>query len=150
MTLQAAIATLFGVGRAPVAPGTAASLVALPLAWLISGLGGPFVLLAATVLATAAGMWACERYIQGGNDDDPPECVVDELVGQWLACAFAPRTLLLYAIAFIAFRAFDIAKPWPVSVAERLKGGVGVMADDVVAGLLASLIVAACVLAGVV
>lgn len=150
MRVAAALATLFGVGRAPFAPGTMASLAALPFAWLIAGHDERFLLPVASIMATAIGVWACELYVRRAKDDDPKECVIDELAGQWLACSFAPHSLFAYAIAFLSFRLFDIAKPWPVSAAEKLKGGLGVMADDIVAGLLAGLIVAGCALAGVV
>jgi phosphatidylglycerophosphatase A len=73
---------------------------------------------------------------------DPKECVIDELAGQWIACAFAPLSPVAYLLAFILFRAFDITKIWPVSRAERLHGGLGIMADDVVAALMAGAIIA--------
>jgi phosphatidylglycerophosphatase A len=139
-----AIATVFGVGYSPIAPGTAASIVALPIAWLIAISGGRFVLLLAAILASAAGAWACEHYAGEKKENDPSECVIDEVAGQWIACAFAPTNdmLLAYALAFVLFRFFDIVKPWPISAAERLPGGFGIMADDVVAGLFAGIIIA--------
>ena len=72
---------------------------------------------------------------------DPSECVIDELAGQWIALAFVPPTLAGFALAFAFFRYLDIRKLWPVSEAEKLKGGLGIVADDVVAGLIAGLIV---------
>ena len=75
--------------------------------------------------------------------DDPSECVIDEVAGQFLACAMAPLSLFGFLLAFALFRLFDISKLWPISEAERLRGGLGQsMADDMVAGLLAGLIVA--------
>jgi phosphatidylglycerophosphatase A len=144
-TTYTAIATLFGVGRFPFAPGTAASIVALPFAWLIATAGGTygrFWLLFAGLLVNAIGVWACELYSNETKVKDPSECVIDEVAGQWIACAFAPTTLLAYAIAFVLFRLFDILKPWPASAAERLPGGLGIMADDFVAGLMAGAIIA--------
>ncbi|HVT24476.1 MAG TPA: phosphatidylglycerophosphatase A, partial [Rhizomicrobium sp.] len=73
--------------------------------------------------------------------DDPSEAVIDELAGQWLACAFAPLSWQGYLAAFVLFRFFDMTKIWPVSAAERARGGWGVMFDDIVAGLIAGVIV---------
>jgi phosphatidylglycerophosphatase A len=137
-----AIATVFGVGWSPRAPGTAASLVALPFAWLIAFFGGRFALLAASILVAALGAWACEHYVHEKGQADPPECVIDEIAGQWLVCAFAPLGLLGYVFAFLLFRAFDIFKPWPIRAVERLPGGIGIMADDLVAGLFAGIVIA--------
>ena len=146
MNLHTGIATVFGIGRARAAPGTVASLLALPVAWIIAAGEGRVWLLAAAILVAAAGGWACELYVRETGKSDPSECVIDEVAGQWLACAFAPLSILhglpAYALAFVLFRIFDIAKPWPLSAAERLPGGAGVMADDLLAGLIAGLIVA--------
>jgi phosphatidylglycerophosphatase A len=135
------ILTFFGVGYAPFASGTAASIVALPLAWLIAHYGGPVVLTLAAFAAFGAGVWSCGVYIHESANKDPSECVIDEVAGQWLACAFAPLTLPGFALAFALFRLFDILKPWPVGPAEKAPGGLGVMLDDMVAGLLAGVIV---------
>jgi phosphatidylglycerophosphatase A len=137
------IATVFEIGRFPFAPGTVASAVALPLAWLMSRSLGPYALCGAAFLAAAIGVWASDEYMRETGKNDPSECVIDELAGQWLACAFAPLSLPGFALAFVLFRLFDITKPWPVSAAERLNGGLGVVADDMVAGLFAGLIVSA-------
>jgi phosphatidylglycerophosphatase A len=135
------LSTLFGVGRAPYAGGTVASLVALPFAWLIMAQSNAAVLLVASLAALGIGIWSCNVYVRATGKDDPSECVIDELAGQWLACAFAPLSLWGFALAFILFRLFDIAKPWPISVIERLPGGLGVMMDDMLAGLFAGLLV---------
>ena len=68
--------------------------------------------------------------------------MIDEVAGQFLACAFAPLSLAGFALVFLLFRLFDISKLWPISAAERLRGGLGIVADDLVAGLMAGLIVA--------
>ena len=142
--IPTAIATLFGIGFSPFAPGTVASAVALPLAWLIAWAGGRFVLLLAAILACAIGAWACELYVHAKQDKDPSECVIDELAGQWIVCAFAPHTLLAYALAFVLFRLFDITKMWPINEVERrVPGGLGIMADDVVAALIGGAIITA-------
>ena len=123
--------------------------IALPLAWLIVALtGSPFLLLFAGLLLNAMGAWACELYAHDKGEKDPSECVIDEVAGQWIACAFIPThstfvfMLLGYALAFVLFRVFDILKPWPISAAERLPGGIGIMADDFVAGVAAGAIIA--------
>ena len=137
------IATVLHVGRFPVAPGTVASLVALPFAWLILRYDSAIGLCVAAFVAAALGVWACDVYMRETSMHDPSECVIDELAGQWLACAFAPLSLKGFALAFVLFRLFDVTKIWPVSAAERLDGGLGVVADDMVAGLFAGLLVAA-------
>lgn len=140
MKIAEYLSTLLGIGRAPVS-GTVASAVALPFAWIILAHGGGVVLGAASVIALGVGIWSCDVYVRATGKDDPSECVIDELAGQWLACAFAPLSLWGFALAFILFRLFDIAKPWPISAMERLPGGYGVMMDDMGAGLVAGLLV---------
>lgn len=99
-------------------------------------------LLVAAIAALAIGAWASEVYARETNNSDPSECVIDELAGQWIACAFAPLSLPAYALAFLLFRVFDITKPWPIRRLERLHGGIGIMFDDVAAALLAGAIIA--------
>mgnify|MGYP001547881870 CR=1 FL=1 len=141
MTISEQTATLFGIGRAPAAPGTVASLAALPLAWAIKWFTDDWILLALIVAIGIAGVRACEIYAREAGVTDPSECVIDELVGQWIACLIAPLSLTGFAVAFALFRAFDIAKPWPIERFERAPGGLGIMLDDVVAGALAGVIV---------
>jgi phosphatidylglycerophosphatase A len=136
------IATFFGVGRLPRAPGTWGALVALPLGWALATTGGAPVLVAAIVVLCALGVWAGGRYARGIGAADPSSVVVDEVVGQWIALIGAPLHPLAYLLAFALFRAFDIAKPWPISWFDRrVPGGVGIMADDVAAGLCALIVV---------
>lgn len=141
MNQSTAIATLFGIGRVPYAPGTAASLVAAAVAWPIALLTGPMILGALSVVAALFAIKVSGDYALACGREDPHDCVVDELAGQWLACAFAPVSVTGYVLAFVLFRLFDMAKPWPVSAAEKLKGGTGIVADDMVAGLIAGAIV---------
>lgn len=137
------IATVFGIGFARVAPGTVASIAALPVAWLVADFGNRFWLLFLAIATAAIGAWACELYSRAQMNPDPSECVIDEVAGQLLVCAFAPLSLSAYFVAFVLFRVFDITKLWPVSEAEnRIPGGLGIMADDIVAALMASVIVA--------
>ncbi|HEY6579091.1 MAG TPA: phosphatidylglycerophosphatase A [Rhizomicrobium sp.] len=138
MSPAASIATLGGLGRIGPAPGTVASLVTVCAAWgIAAATGGRALVLFAGIAAMAVGGWAAEHYARERGLSDPSDCVIDEVAGQFIACAFAPRTLLGYALAFLLFRALDIWKPWPIRTAERLPGGLGIVADDVVAGMLA-------------
>jgi phosphatidylglycerophosphatase A len=136
------IACGFGSGLIPVAPGTAGSLAAL-LPWLaLRELPWPYHF-AALALAFALGVWACNWAVRVLKIADPGAVVWDEFVGQWLALVpllFMPRSWLWILCGFILFRIFDIAKPWPVSWADRrVSGGLGVMLDDAVAGAYAAL-----------
>lgn len=136
------IASVFGIGYFPFASGTVASLAAMPVAALILLHGGGIALAAASLIAFAIGVWACGDHVRATGREDPSECVIDEVAGQWLACAFAPVSLPGLALAFFLFRLFDIWKPWPVGWADReLPGGLGVMADDMIAGLMAGVLV---------
>jgi phosphatidylglycerophosphatase A len=115
--------------------------VALPFAWLILLKLGPVALVVASLVAFAAGVWACDVYARHKGIVDPSECVIDEVAGQWLACAAAPLSPVGFTIAFALFRLFDITKVWPVSEGEKLRGGWGIMVDDMIAGALAALII---------
>jgi len=139
----AAIATCFGIGRVPFASGTVASFVALPLGWLLVFLG-PKALVVGVVIACVAGFWACEVHARALGVKDPSECVIDELVGQWIALAPIAIEARVYewrpfVMAFFLFRLLDITKPWPIAAMEKLGGGLGIMADDIVAGVFAAL-----------
>jgi phosphatidylglycerophosphatase A len=140
------IACGFGSGLSPVAPGTAGSLAAL-LPWLaLRELPLPWFA-AALVLAFALGVWACDWAVRRLRIADPGAVVWDEFVGQWIALAPLmpwPQGWIWIVAGFVLFRIFDIAKPWPVSWADRkVSGGLGVMLDDVVAGIYAALALAA-------
>jgi phosphatidylglycerophosphatase A len=150
MKLSHALATLFGIGRIDVAPGTVASLVATLAAWPIALWGGRIALLLASIAASAIGAWASEHYARDTREADPSACVIDELAGQWIVCAFAPLSIFAYALAFILFRVFDILKPWPIGRLEHLPGGLGIMADDWGAALIAGAIIAGLAHAGLV
>jgi phosphatidylglycerophosphatase A len=130
------IATWFGTGLVKWAPGTWGSLAALPFAAGIVWLGGSAGLWAAGVAVFLAGLWASARYVRAHGDDDPGSVVVDEVVGQWVAVLPLYPEPVTYLVAFLAFRFFDILKPWPIGwLDRRLKGPLGIMADDVVAGI---------------
>ncbi len=135
------LATWFGAGLLPKAPGTWGSLAALPFAFVIAAGAGTWGLLAAAAVATLVGVWAAGVYAARSGQADPQAVVIDEVAGQWLALAPAAHSqdLRLYAVAFLAFRFFDIVKVWPAGRIDReLKGGWGIMLDDIVAGLYAA------------
>jgi phosphatidylglycerophosphatase A len=145
MRLSTVIASVFGVGYFPVASGTVMSIIAVPLAMYLAQHGGGVVLVGGSLLVFVIGIWACGAHVRATGREDPSECVIDELAGQWLACAgicFTPiyPSVSAFALTFLLFRLFDILKPWPISAAEKLPGGMGVMADDMLAGLAAAII----------
>jgi phosphatidylglycerophosphatase A len=130
------LATWFGTGLLRPAPGTWASLVALPFAWIIVYAGGPFALAIATVAVFALGCWAAGVYEQASGGKDPGVVVIDEVAGQWLALIAAPLDPWYYLAGFVLFRLCDITKPWPANWAERrFNGGLGIMLDDIMAAL---------------
>ena len=132
------IATWFGSGLLPWAPGTWGSLAALPFAVVIAAFGGAWALLAASLLAFAIGIWASDRYAKSMGAEDPSAVVIDEVAGMWLALVPVALDLPSYAFAFLFFRVFDIVKIWPANIIDRrMKGGLGIMADDMVAGAYA-------------
>jgi phosphatidylglycerophosphatase A len=147
--LAEALATSFGLGLAPVAPGTVGSLAGVGLFWWLRHFMG--IGLTVMLVLTIAGVWAATRVGERSGDNDPSRVVIDEVVGQFLTLWSAwnweyavlgspPEGGLGFAAAgFLLFRLFDIVKPPPVRQLERLKAGWGVMADDVMAGVYAGL-----------
>lgn len=130
------LATWFGAGMMPKAPGTWGSAAALPFAWAIVALGGSVTLAVACLIVCAVGVWAAGKAIGATGIGDPGLVVIDEVAGQWIVLLFTPLDPLFYLTGFALFRLFDIVKPWPVSWADRkVGGGTGVMLDDVLAGL---------------
>ncbi|MGB5948319.1 MAG: phosphatidylglycerophosphatase A [Parvibaculum sp.] len=138
-------ATWFGSGLLPRAPGTWGSLAALPPGLALAWLGGPWALVAGAALAFALGLWAAASYAAAAAKDDPSEVVIDEVAALWLVLAILPLTPVAWLAGFLLFRCFDVIKPWPVGLADRrLKGGLGIMADDMVAALYAILVILIC------
>lgn len=134
------IATFFGCGRLPMAPGTWGSLAALPLGVGLLWVGGPWLLALGIIAVSLAGWWASGEHSRLIGRDDAGEIVIDEVAGQWIALLPAAVTWPDIAIAFLLFRVADIVKPWPASWADRtIHGGLGVMADDLIAGIYAAL-----------
>ncbi len=132
------IAIGFGSGLVPTMPGTAGTVVAIPL--VLTALELPvFAYLLLTLLFFILGIWACDEAIRYLKVHDHPAIVCDEMVGFMIAMAGAPRNWKVIAIGFLAFRFFDIVKPWPIRWLDRhAKGGFGVMIDDVLAGIYAA------------
>jgi phosphatidylglycerophosphatase A len=133
------VATGFFSGYSPFAPGTAGSLVGvllfLPLA------GRPWLLqLALLLVVTLVGMLAADRLARSLGLKDPGLVVVDEIAGQWLSYLALPFTPLTALAGFVLFRVMDIVKPWPARDLERLPGGIGIVADDLAAGVYANLL----------
>ena len=144
------LATLFGVGLITPAPGTWGSIAALPLFWVLHVLIGPWGAVVAIVVVTGLGWWATAVATRGQADHDPGEIVIDEVVGQWIAllpvsfgAAHVGANVLDlwpgWLAALILFRLFDILKPGPVGWADRMGDALGVMLDDVIAGVLAAI-----------
>ncbi len=134
------VATLAGIGFSPRAPGTVAALAALPFAWVIAGASGPLGLAAAAAILFLPGWWAAAVAARALGKD-PRVVVVDEAVGQWLTLAAAPLDPWFYLAGFVLFRAFDIAKPWPVGWADRrIAGGFGILLDDILAAVYAGVL----------
>jgi len=131
------LASGFGAGLAPIAPGTAGSLVGVAIYLAIAGL--PLGVYAGVVVVLAlAGVWICDRAARALGVSDHPGIVWDEIVGTLVALAGASNGWLGVTLGFVLFRLFDIFKPWPVSTLDRrVPGGLGVMLDDVMAGLYA-------------
>lgn len=131
MTMARLIASGFGAGFIPVAPGTAGSAAALLLGAVLLSLT-TYALPVAVLLATFAGLWAIRAVRVEG---DPGWVVIDEFAGQWLAMLGLARVSVLGLLgAFVIFRLLDITKPEPVAWADRQGGAAGIMADDVIAG----------------
>ncbi len=135
------IATGCGVGLLPLAPGTWGSLAALPFAWLIVQTAGPWALFLAAIAAIAAGAWASSIYAKAAGVEDSQSIIVDEIAGQWITLIAVPLNPWAYLAAFALFRLFDITKPFPANWADQnVKGGFGVMLDDIIAGVYALIV----------
>lgn len=133
--LATLLATWFGCGFFPKAPGTAGTIGALPLYFLVSA-GGPGAILATAFVVTVIGIWAADRVAKRLGTHDPQIVCIDEVAGVLIALAAAPRTALGIVAAVVLFRVLDTWKPWPARTAERrLPGGLGIVLDDVLAGL---------------
>ena len=139
----ALLATGFGTGLSPYAPGTVGSLLAV-LIWWFAVAEFPLVArVAVALVAFGLGVLVVERVVRRHELGDAPAIVWDEIAGCWLALAVVPKSWPWVVAAFVLFRVADIAKPWPVSWADRsVGGGLGVMLDDLIAGGLVAALLA--------
>ncbi|MCY4304549.1 MAG: phosphatidylglycerophosphatase A [Aestuariivita sp.] len=142
------IATFFYVGYLRPAPGTWGSVVALPLAYIIHIYGGFIALASMTLFIAMIGWWAIATATKGKSKKDYPEFIIDEVTGQWLALWSLSWAATFYSIdilslwpswiiAFLMFRIFDIFKPGPIGWADKRRDALGVMLDDILAGVAA-------------
>jgi phosphatidylglycerophosphatase A len=135
------LATVLGAGYSPVAPGTAGSAVALVILWLVPFSRPGLILFFAAV--TIAGTWAAHVVEAAAGTKDPGAIVIDEVAGMTLSVLLVPPTIPVLLAGFVLFRVFDVLKPFPANRAQALPGGLGVMVDDLVAGLYALLVLLA-------
>lgn len=130
----------FGTGRSPKAPGTVGTLPGLVLFLPLSTLPLP-AYVGVLLMLTAGGVWLCGEASRILGEDDPPSVVWDEIVGVLIALTAVPLSLWTVGAGFALFRLFDIWKPWPIGWVDRnVRGGFGIMLDDVLGGLAAALV----------
>ena len=135
------LATWFGTGLSPLAPGTIGSLAALPVAYLISHFIGIVGLGIGIIIVSGLGVWVANIHSRRTGTHDSKEVVIDEVAGQWLTLLLVPADIVFYLLGFLLFRFTDIAKPWPINMIDRnMKSGLGVMLDDLVAGAISALV----------
>jgi phosphatidylglycerophosphatase A len=128
----------FGVGLLPVAPGTFASLASLPLV-ILNGHNAPAIAALFILCFVAFAIWASGATQKLLGRIDPPQVVIDEVGGTLVALFWVPASWLTFSLGFLFFRIFDITKPFPVRRLETLKGGKGIVLDDLLAGIYANL-----------
>ena len=132
----------FGTGLAPFAPGTFGSLPGILLFWLTLDFG-LYVQLGVALALVLAGIWLCGESARRIGVHDHGGIVWDEIAGMYITLLAAPVTLTGWALAFVAFRLFDIVKPWPIrDLDHSIQGGLGIMLDDLVAALYAAILLA--------
>lgn len=132
------LATWFGTGLLPKAPGSWGSLAALPIAWVIAHTYGAVWVAIAAITVFIIGCWAAGAFARQTSSQDPQSAVIDEVAGQLLTVSVVPVSLPALIAGFFLFRFFDIVKPWPVSWADRaIHGGFGIMFDDILAAIYA-------------
>lgn len=134
------LATLFGLGRLSRAPGTVATVATIPLVFALS-YGGHLLHMAVCIILLPIGILACEIYEQEHTGHDHKEIVIDEVLGYLITMVWLPMTWRAILIGFVIFRLLDITKPLLIGYLDKkVQGGLGVMADDVAAGIIGSLI----------
>ena len=138
--LKLLLATGFGIGRAPVAPGTVGSVPGALLYWALHLAGGVWAAAAGFAIVTLIGFWAAGEAARSLGGTDPRPVVVDEIAGQMLSLLLVHPSAPSVALGFLLFRLFDVWKPYPARLLESLPGGSGIMADDLAAGVYANLV----------
>ncbi len=134
------IATFFGVGKAPKAPGTFGTLATLPLVLLLNW-AGPFYAMGFVLLFLPIAVWGADTYAKIIKVEDPGEIVIDEVWGFLITMTWLPMTWQACLLGFLLFRVLDITKPLLIGYLDRkLSGGWGIMADDIAAGIVANLV----------
>lgn len=122
----------FFTGYIPIASGTFGSLAAL-IIYFIPGFEEPHIIIPLTIILFGFGVYISDKF-EKVYGEDPSECTVDEVVGTWIALMFLPKTLGIAFTSFFIWRILDIIKPFPARKSEELKGGWGIMMDDVISG----------------
>ena len=128
----------FFTGYIPYASGTFGSAAALFIYW-IPGFEKIYILIPAVIIFTFYGIYAGTKF-EKVYGKDPSQCTIDEVVGMWISLLFLPKSYLISGIAFVVWRLLDILKPFPARRLEKIEGGLGIMADDIAAGLYSLII----------
>jgi len=135
------ISTFFFIGKMPFAPGTWGSFAGAMVYWLLPS-DSFQIQVVLLVLALIIGTWSAHQYSKNISIKDPSEVVIDEVAGIWLSLIFLPKEIIWFLSAFILFRILDIYKPFIINRVQHIKGGMGIMLDDILAGILTRLILA--------
>jgi phosphatidylglycerophosphatase A len=136
------LATWFGCGKVPLAPGTAGTLGAVPLYLAIRSYG-PLVVLGVALVVSIVGVWAADHVIDATKEKDPQVVVIDEVAGVLVTLAACAPSAWSVVLGVVLFRIFDQWKPWPARSLESLSGGCGVVMDDIAAGAWGAAVVLA-------
>jgi phosphatidylglycerophosphatase A len=129
----------FYTGYIPFISGTFGSLAAL-IIYYIPGFENPFILIPAIIIFTIYGIYVGNKF-EDVYGKDPSECTIDEVVGMWISLLFLPKIVLISSLTFLLWRVLDIIKPFPARNFEKLKGGVGIVLDDIMSGIYTLIIV---------
>lgn len=136
--IEKLIGSGFYTGYIPFASGTFGSLAAL-LIYYIPGFEKLYVILPTTVIIFLYGIYTGTNF-EKVYGKDPAECTIDEMVGMWISLILLPKTILISIVAFLIWRTLDIIKPYPARSLESLRGGIGIMIDDVVSAIYSLII----------
>jgi len=131
--IEKTVGSGFYTGYIPLASGTFGSLAGLIL-YYIPGFETPLILLSAIILFTVSGIYLGNKF-EKKYGKDPAECTIDEIVGMWITLLYLPKTIWVSVLAFLIWRTLDVIKPFPARKLESLQGGLGIMIDDIVAGI---------------